>query len=124
MAVLLQIENADTPDAVLQQEAMLLGRLLAAQPELVVAYPDAAPIAPGERGGALQLGRLLLSFIAPEGIEVLVDGLKLYVERSPEYSIAVTNEGGAKIEITARNLTPERVVETAGQLRTLLAARP
>ena len=124
MAALLQIENVDTPDAVLQQEAILLGRLLAAQPELVVAYPDAGPIAPGERGGVLQLGRLLLSVIAPEGIDVLVEGLKLYTERSPEFSIAVTNEGGAKIEITARNLSPERVAETADRLRALLAARP
>jgi hypothetical protein len=124
MAAVLQIEGTEASLGALQNEAMLLSGLLAAQPDLVVARPEEAPIEPGQRGAVLEVGKLLLSFVAPGGVETLIEGLKLYVARSPEFTIAVTGESGAKIEVTARNMSPDRIVETAGQLRALLAPQP
>jgi hypothetical protein len=123
MAAVVQIEGASASDVALQQEAMALARLLQMQPELAVELPDAGPIAPGQRGGLLGVGRLLLSTLAPEGVQALIEGLKLYVARSPEFTIAVTGESGARIEVSARNLAPEAIAETAGKLRELLAPR-
>jgi hypothetical protein len=123
MATIVEIENTGASEAALQREALALARLLDRQPEIAVEHPEAGVPAPGERGGLLALGKLLVSFVAPGGVDTLIEGLKLYVTRSPEFSIAVTAESGARIEINARNLAPERVAETADRLRALLAGR-
>jgi hypothetical protein len=106
----------------LLQETLLLQRLLSARPDLSVRRPDDAPVAPGERGGVLALGRLLLSVIDAEAVTPLLDGLKVYLSRSPDLSITLTGASGEKIEVKAVNVAPDQIVETARRLRALLEA--
>jgi hypothetical protein len=122
VAVVIQIECPDASTAALREETVRLARLLSGRGGLVVERPPDAPIGPGERGGVVELGKLLLSFATPAGVETLIEGLTAYLSRGREFTVALTSETGAKIEISGRNMSPDTIVETAGRLRALLAA--
>jgi membrane-associated two-gene conflict system component 1 (EACC1) len=121
MTVELQIASPAASEATLLRETLLLQRLLSGQPDLTIQRPEDAPIAPGERGGVLALGRLLLSVIDAEAVTPLIDGLKVYLARSSDLSITLTGAKGDKIEVKAVNVAPDQIVETARRLRALLA---
>jgi hypothetical protein len=119
----LQIEIPGVSGAHLQEEVILLSRLLSGQRDLVVERPADTPIAAGQKGALLSLGTLLVTAAAPEAVKALAEGLKLYFARSRDATIVVTGADGGKVEIKSANLDPDKVVELVARLQTTLAPR-
>ena len=121
MAVALEINHPDAGAEALQRDTALLAKLLSGQPGVTVQRPEDAAIAPGQKGAALKIGRLLVSIASPAAVSAVLEGLKVYVGRDSEISIAVTDENGRRIEVNAKNFSADEIIETADRLSEILA---
>jgi len=105
----------------LQRDTALLAKLLSDQPGVSVQRPEDAAIMPGQKGAALKIGRLLVSIASPAAVSAVLEGLKVYIGRDSEITIAVTDEDGRRIEVNAKNVSPDEIIETADRLSEILA---
>jgi len=72
---------------------------------------------PGERGDAVTLGAIALSFLTSGAAVALFQVLKAYFERDESLEMAFERPDGRKLTIKAENMSTERIDETVALAR-------
>jgi hypothetical protein len=121
MRATLQLGLPGSSDASLQNETIVLSRLLAGQRGLVVERPPDSPGEAGQKGALLSIGTLLVTAAAPEAAKALVEALKLYFTRRGEATIVVTGANGDRIEFKSAGLDADQAAALVARLRAALS---
>ena len=73
------------------------------------------------KGDPISVGTIVMSVIGTGGVAVaLVNVLKSYIERGQHLSIKVKSRRGDEVELTAENLKPDQIKQTAALVSKLL----
>jgi hypothetical protein len=110
----LSAEEMDAED--LHELARELSNSVNEHTELQSSLPD-EPIAPGQRGAALLVGKLVLDAVSSSAAGHLLGVLKSYIERRPELEIELEGGDGRKLRFVAKNFDPEQADRTLGTLK-------
>jgi hypothetical protein len=77
----------------------------------IQARPVGAPLAPGEKGGPITLGVLVLALITSGAVTAMIECFKAYFSRERTLTIRFTDVDGAPVEVTGRNVDTPTVRE-------------
>lgn len=107
MRLLLQ---ADLPNSTLATFTRDLQRDLTKHLGVVATSPPALA-QEGERGDALAIGELLLTFMTSGMATALVGCLKTYLNREPTLNVRVLRPDGTEVSVSAKNINDKGLVE-------------
>lgn len=110
-------EDATPAERAAETEALL--RLMRGLPGLDARRAEEAPPAPGERGGAVELGTILLALVTSGAVTALVNVLQARLGRARKASVTFEAADGRKMSVTAENLGAAEIAETTARLRAI-----
>jgi hypothetical protein len=111
MQVRLALASPDLSAEALQQLTLDVRRTLVSETEILAAVPDAAPRA-GERGDAVTLGTLVLTFMTSGAAVALCEIAKAYFHRNSSLAMEFERGDGRTLKISAENLRADQVDKT------------
>lgn len=77
----------------------------------------------GTKGDPVTIGTIILTLIGSGGVAVtLINVLKSYIERGQHLKINIKGKNGETIEVSADNLRPEQIEQTAKLINNILSA--
>lgn len=83
-----------------------------------------APPAPGEKGDAITVGTLLLTFLSSGAAVALFQVVRTYFERDSSLEIELQRSDGARFAIRAKHVSPEQIDETIARGKAYLEGTP
>lgn len=117
MSVFLRFGGGEPGELARRADTVL--RLARDQPGLVVRRPAEAPPRPGEKGGAIEIGTLLLALVTSGAVTALINILQVQFGRSRKATVSFEAADGRKMSVAAENLGPAEIAETTARLRAL-----
>jgi hypothetical protein len=117
MSYALHLE-ADLPPGLIAQQSRALAAAL--QAAGTATAPAERATATGERGGALELGKLVLEQIAGPVGKALLDPLKAFLLRDRTVKIVLVKPDGSRVEIDAKNVGSAEIAAVLDQAKAAL----
>lgn len=77
----------------------------------ISAVPADARPEPGDRGGAVSVGEIIIALITSGAIKAAIDCLRAYLVRERSLALQLSFPNGRRLAITAKNLGTPEVVE-------------
>jgi hypothetical protein len=111
MQVKLALASPDLSADELQELTREVRRTLARETDIVATVPEATPRA-GERGDAVTLGTLLLTFMTSGAAVALCEIAKVYFQRNSSLAMEFERDDGRRLKINAENLRADQVDRT------------
>lgn len=110
--------EADLPPGLVAQQSRALADALRAAGTATTPAERAATA--GERGGALELGKLVLEQIAGPVGKGLLDPLKAFLLRDRTVTVVLVKPDGSRVEITAKNVGSAEIAAVLDQAKSTL----
>ncbi|MEM7508892.1 MAG: hypothetical protein AAF415_19355 [Pseudomonadota bacterium] len=84
----------------------------------VDAQPD-----PGSRGAGIEIGTFVMALATSGAITALIQVLQHYFSRNCKAEVSFESEAGAKMSISAKNMDPDEIEETARRLKAVFESK-
>jgi hypothetical protein len=115
MSVTLNLSCEDMDAEDLQDLTREMVQSIADETDLDPKLPEES-VEAGQRGGGLELGQIVLTFISSGAAVALINVLKSYADRRSGMTARVKTPEGVEIELELDNLDPAKAQETIALL--------
>lgn len=123
MAARVTLDWPDARDDLRLQDARNFLDLARRTPGLTVDRAAGGAAAKGARGSGIEIGTFVMALATSGAITALIQILQHYFARNSKARVSFEAEGGAKMSISAQNMDPDEIEETARRLKAVFEAK-